>query len=77
MENACNQREIVFKYIDKNKLNVESDKEIVTLINIFFTITMSIFFRTLIVGRNNHFEREKIKEDIYAQIEILEKKFRK
>ena len=77
MENACNQREIVFKYIDKNKLNVESDKEIVTLINIFFTITMSIFFRTLIVGRNNHFEREKIKEDIYAQIEVLEKKFRK
>lgn len=77
MEEACTKNGVVFKYIDKTKLNVENDEEIIALINIFSSISMGLFFKTFIMGKSNEFDKEKLKKVIYAQIDILEKKYKK
>lgn len=68
---------IMFKYIDKNQLNVENDDELIALINIFASISLGLFFKIFIMGKNMEIDKEKIRKNIYDEIATLEKKYKK
>ena len=51
-EEANTPKGIMFKYIDKNQLNVENDDELIALINIFASISLGLFFKIFIMGKN-------------------------
>lgn len=76
-EEANTPKEIMFKYIDKNQLNVENDDELIALINIFASISLGLFFKIFIMGKNMEIDKEKIRKNIYDEIATLEKKYKK
>ena len=76
-EEANTPKGIMFKYIDKNQLNVENDDEIIALINIFASISLGLFFKIFIMGKNVEIDKEKIRKTIYDEIATLEKKYKK
>lgn len=76
-EEANTPKGIMFKYIDKNQLNVENDDELIALINIFASISLGLFFKILIMGKNMEIDKEKIRKNIYDEIATLEKKYKK
>lgn len=73
-EEANTPKGIMFKYIDKNQLNVENDDELIALINIFASISLGLFFKIFIMGKNMEIDKEKIRKNIYDEIATLEKK---
>ena len=75
-EEANTPKGIMFKYIDKNQLNVEND-ELIALINIFASISLGLFFKIFIMGKNMEIDKEKIRKNIYDEIATLEKKYKK
>lgn len=78
LEEAKTPKGIMFKYIDKNSLNVESDDEILSLINIFASISLGLFFKIFIMGKNGiECDSEKVRETVYGEIDTLEKKYKK
>ena len=78
LEEAKTPKGIMFKYIDKNSLNVESDDEILSLINIFASISFGLFFKIFIMGKNGiECDSEKVRETVYGEIDTLEKKYKK
>lgn len=78
LEEAKTPKGIMFKYIDKNSLNVESDEEILSLINIFASISLGLFFKIFIMGKNGiECDSEKVRETVYGEIDTLEKKYKK
>lgn len=76
-EEANTPKGIMFKYIDKNQLNVENDDELIALINIFASISLGLFFKIFIMGKNIEIDKEKIRKNIYDEIATLEKKYKK
>lgn len=76
-EEANTPKGIMFKYIDKNQLNVENDDELIALINIFASISLGLFFKIFIMGKNMEIDKEKIRKNIYNEIATLEKKYKK
>lgn len=76
-EEANTPKGIMFKYIDKNQLNVENDDELIALINIFASISLGLFFKIFIMGKNMEIDKEKIRKNIYDEIATLEKKYKK
>ena len=76
-EEANTPKGIMFKYIDKNQLNVENDDELIALINIFASISLGLFFKIFIMGKNVEIDKEKIRKTIYDEIATLEKKYKK
>lgn len=76
-EEANTPKGIMFKYIDKNQLNVENDDELIALINIFASISLGLFFKIFIMGKNMEIDKEKIRKTIYDEIATLEKKYKK
>lgn len=76
-EEANMPKGIMFKYIDKNQLNVENDDELIALINIFASISLGLFFKIFIMGKNVEIDKEKIRKTIYDEIATLEKKYKK
>lgn len=76
-EEANMPKLIMFKYIDKNQLNVENDDELIALINIFASISLGLFFKIFIMGKNMEIDKEKIRKNIYDEIATLEKKYKK
>ena len=76
-EEANTPKGIMFKYIDKNQLNVENDDELISLINIFASISLGLFFKIFIMGKNMEIDKEKIRKNIYDEIATLEKKYKK
>lgn len=58
-EEANTPKGIMFKYIDKNQLNVENDDELIALINIFASISLGLFFKIFIMGKNVEIDKEK------------------
>ena len=76
-EEANTPKGIMFKYIDKNQLNVENDDELIALINIFASISLGLFFKIFIIGKNMEIDKEKIRKNIYDEIATLEKKYKK
>ena len=76
-EEANTPKGIMFKYIDKNQLNVENDDELIALINIFASISLGLFFKIFIMGKNLEIDKEKIRKNIYDEIATLEKKYKK
>lgn len=76
-EEANTPNGIMFKYIDKNQLNVENDDELIALINIFASISLGLFFKIFIMGKNMEIDKEKIRKNIYDEIATLEKKYKK
>ena len=76
-EEANTPKGIMFKYIDKNQLNVENDDELIALINIFASISLGLFFKIFIMGKNMEIDKEKIRKNIYDEIAALEKKYKK
>ena len=76
-EEANMPKGIMFKYIDKNQLNVENDDELIALINIFASISLGLFFKIFIMGKNMEIDKEKIRKNIYDEIATLEKKYKK
>lgn len=76
-EEANTPKGIMFKYIDKNQLNVENDDELIALINIFASISLGLFFKIFIMGKNMGIDKEKIRKNIYDEIATLEKKYKK
>lgn len=76
-EEANTPKGIMFKYIDKNQLNVENDDELIALINIFASISIGLFFKIFIMGKNMEIDKEKIRKNIYDEIATLEKKYKK
>lgn len=76
-EEAHTPKGIMFKYIDKNQLNVENDDEIIALINIFASISLGLFFKIFIMGKNMEIDKENIRKNIYDEIATLEKKYKK
>lgn len=76
-EEANTPKGIIFKYIDKNQLNVENDDELIALINIFASISLGLFFKIFIMGKNMEIDKEKIRKNIYDEIATLEKKYKK
>lgn len=72
-EEANTPKGIMFKYIDKNQLNVENDDELIALINIFASISLGLFFKIFIMGKNMEIDKEKIRKNIYDEIATLEK----
>lgn len=76
-EEANTPKGIMFKYIDKNQLNVENDDELIALINIFASISLGLFFKIFIMGKNVEIDKEKIRKNIYDEIATLEKKYKK
>lgn len=76
-EEANMPKGIMFKYIDKNQLNVENDDELIALINIFASISLGLFFKIFIMGKNMENDKEKIRKNIYDEIATLEKKYKK
>ena len=76
-EEANTPKGIMFKYIDKNQLNVENDDELIALINIFASISLGFFFKIFIMGKNMGIDKEKIRKNIYDEIATLEKKYKK
>ena len=76
-EEANMTKGIMFKYIDKNQLNVENDDELIALINIFASISLGLFFKIFIMGKNMEIDKEKIRKNIYDEIATLEKKYKK
>ncbi len=76
-EEANTPKGIMFKYIDKNQLNVENDDELIALINIFASISLGLFFKIFIIGKNVEIDKEKIRKTIYDEIATLEKKYKK
>ena len=76
-EEANTPKGIIFKYIDKNQLNVENDDELIALINIFASISLGLFFKIFIMGKNVEIDKEKIRKTIYDEIATLEKKYKK
>ena len=58
-EEANTPKGIMFKYIDKNQLNVENDDELIALINIFASISLGLFFKIFIMGKNMEIDKEK------------------
>jgi len=76
-EEANMPKGIMFKYIDKNQLNVENDDELIALINIFASISLGLFFKIFIMGKNVEIDKEKIRKIIYDEIATLEKKYKK
>ena len=78
LEEAKTPKGIMFKYIDKNSLNVESDDEILSLINIFASISLGLFFKIFIMGKNGiECDSEKVRKTVYGEIDTLEKKYKK
>lgn len=78
MEEAKTPKGIMFKYINKESLNVESDEEILSLINIFASISLGLFFKIFIMGKSGiECDQEKVKETVYGEIDTLEKKYKK
>lgn len=75
-EEANTPKGIMFKYIDKNQLNVENDDELIALINIFASISLGLFFKIFIMGKNMEIDKEKIRKNIYDEIATLEKKYK-
>lgn len=75
-EEANTPKGIMFKYIDKNQLNVENDDELIALINIFASISLGLFFKIFIMGKNMEIDKEKIRKNIYDEIAALEKKYK-
>ena len=67
-EEANTPKGIMFKYIDKNQLNVENDDELIALINIFASISLGLFFKIFIMGKNMEIDKEKIRKNIYDEI---------
>ena len=76
-EEANTPKGIMFKYIDKNQLNVENDDELIAQINIFASISLGLFFKIFIMGKNVEIDKEKIRKTIYDEIATLEKKYKK
>lgn len=76
-EEANTPKGIMFKYIDKNQFNVENDDELIALINIFASISLGLFFKIFIMGKNMEIDKEKIRKNIYDEIATLEKKYKK
>ena len=76
-EEANTPKGIMFKYMDKNQLNVENDDELIALINIFASISLGLFFKIFIMGKNVEIDKEKIRKTIYDEIATLEKKYKK
>lgn len=76
-EEANMPKGIMFKYIDKNQLNVENDDELIALINIFASISLGLFFKIFIMGKNMEIDKEKIRKNIYDEIATLDKKYKK
>ena len=68
---------IMLKNIDKNQMNVEKDDELIALINIFASISLGLFFKIFIMGKNMEIDKEKIRKNIYDEIATLEKKYKK
>ena len=66
-EEANTPKGIMFKYIDKNQLNVENDDELIALINIFASISLGLFFKIFIMGKNMEIDKEKIRKNIYDE----------
>ena len=76
-EEANTPKGIMFKYFDKYQLNVENDDELIALINIFASISLGLFFKIFIMGKNMEIDKEKIRKNIYDEIATLEKKYKK
>ena len=78
MEEARTPKGIMFEYINKDELNVDSDEEILALINIFASISLGLFFKIFVMSKSTiEYDKEKIRETIYAEIDTLEKKYKK
>ena len=46
-------------------------------INIFASISLGLFFKIFIMGKNVEIDKEKIRKTIYDEIATLEKKYKK
>ena len=67
LEEAKTPKGIMFKY-----------DEILSLINIFASISLGLFFKIFIMGKNGiECDSEKVRETVYGEIDTLEKKYKK
>ena len=75
-EEANTPKGIMFKYIDKNQLNVENDDELIALINIFASISLGLFFKIFIMGKNMGIDKEKIRKTFMMKQQHWRKKIK-
>ena len=77
MEGVNSPPGIMFKYVDRESLCVDSDEEIMSLISIFGTMVFSLFFKIFVLGKSGKVNKDSLKKMILDQVATLEKHYKK